>query len=67
MQASPMPRWAALLRSWARQTSTRSGMTFVVLTAAGYSLTEEQVTAVMAVAGAVAAVIALLFPDRADG
>jgi hypothetical protein len=66
MTASPKPRWAVLLSGWARQTSSRSGMLFVVLTAAGVYLTEEQITAVMAVSGAVAAVIALVFPDRPE-
>lgn len=66
MQADAPPRWLPVLRTWLRQTSTRSGLLFVGLSAAGYSLTEAQVTAIMAVAGAAAALIALLFPDRPD-
>ena len=59
-----MPGWAKALRCWARQTSTRSGLVFVAISASGYALTEDQITAIVAVAGAVAAVIALIFPDR---
>lgn len=60
------PAWIKAARRWAAMTSTRSGLTFVVISAAGVSLTEDQITAVMAVAGAVAAVIALVFPDRPE-
>jgi uncharacterized membrane protein len=65
-QPRPTPRWVALLRTWSRQTSSRSGLTFVMLSGAGMTLTDEEAAVVMALAGAVAAVIALLFPDRAD-
>jgi hypothetical protein len=58
------PGWAIALRDWAKQTSTRSGLVFVAISAAGYSLTEDEITAIVAVAGAVAALIALVFPDR---
>jgi len=60
----PVPGWASALRGWAKQTSTRSGLVFVAISAAGSSLTEDQITAIIAVAGAVAALIALIFPDR---
>ena len=59
-----IPAWLSAVRCWARQTSTRSGLVFVAISAAGVSLTDDQMTAIVAVAGAIAAVIALICPDR---
>jgi len=59
----PAPAWAAFIADQARQTSTRSGLIFVVLSGVGYTLTEQQTATIMAVAGAVAALYGLLFPD----
>ena len=60
------PGWAAFLRDQAQQTSTRGGIVFLVITGAGVTLTEAQTTSIMAVAGAVAALFGLIFPDRTD-
>lgn len=60
------PGWVGFLRDQAQQTSTRGGIVFVALTTAGATLTEAQTTTIMAVAGAVAAIFSLIFPDRAD-
>lgn len=58
------PGWAAFVRDQAKQTSTRSGIVFLLITAGGASLTDQQTTTIMAIGGAVAAVFALIFPDR---
>ncbi|MFN0183030.1 MAG: hypothetical protein ACKVQR_04340 [Aquabacterium sp.] len=60
------PGWAGFLRDQAQQTSTRSGIVFMAITAAGATLTDTQTTTIMAVAGAVAAIFGLIFPDRSD-
>jgi len=60
----PAPAWAAFIADQARQTSTRSGVLFLLLTAGGVTLTTEQTTTIAAVAGAVAAVFSLIFQDR---
>lgn len=59
-------RLRLILACWLRQTSTRSGLLFVTLSAAGYTLTEEQITLIMAIAGAASAAMAMVWPDRKD-
>lgn len=58
-------RLARLLRDQARQATTRTGLIFVALTAAGVTLTEEETTLVMAVAGLIAAALNFILQDRA--
>lgn len=58
------PRWLAFLADQARQTSTRSGIIFVVLSGTGVTLTDSQTATIMAAAGAIAALYAVIFPDR---
>jgi hypothetical protein len=61
---TPKHRLARVLHSQARQATTRSGLVFVALTAAGVTLTEEEATLVMAVAGLVAAACNFILQDR---
>jgi hypothetical protein len=58
------PRWAEFIEDQARQTSTRSGLLFLAFGGAGVALTEAEITTIMSIAGAVAAVFAFIFPDR---
>jgi hypothetical protein len=60
------PGWAGFLRDQAQQTSTRGGILFVAISGAGITLTEVQTTSIMAIAGGVAAVFSLIFPDRSE-
>jgi hypothetical protein len=48
----------------ARQTSTRSGLLYCGLSAAGVVLTEQETTTIMALAGAIAAVFGFIFQDK---
>ena len=58
------PRWSQFIEDQARQTSTRGGLLFFALSAAGVILTEQDATAIMAIAGAIAAVFGFIFRDK---
>lgn len=64
--ARPRPRWAAFIQHQARQTSTRGGLLFLALSGAGVSLTEQEATTIMAIAGAISAIFGFIFKDRDD-
>jgi hypothetical protein len=61
---SHRPRWSQFMEDQARQTSTRSGLLFFGLSAAGVVLTEQETTTIMALAGAIAAVFGFIFQDK---
>lgn len=63
-EPAPRPKWAEFLAHQARQTSTKGGILFAALAAAGITLTDQEATTVMAVAGAIAAIFSLLAQDR---
>lgn len=61
---APRPKWQQFLADQARQTSTKGGLIFAALAIAGVTLTDQQATTVMAVAGAIAALFNLIAQDR---
>ena len=61
---SPAPKWVETLRPWLRQTSTRSGLIFAIPAALGYALNPDQAALIAAIAGAVAALFAVIYPDK---
>lgn len=58
------PKWLQVIADQARQTSTKGGILFATLAAAGITLTDQEATTVMAVAGAIAAIFNLIAQDR---
>lgn len=58
-----MRRVRDFIADQARQTSTRTGLLFLFATAAGYAITDQQLDRIMAGAGIVSAVFAVIWPD----
>lgn len=61
--SSTRPRWAQFIEDQARQTSTRGGILFLVLSGACVALTEQEATTIMSIAGAIAAIFGFIFRD----